>query len=47
MASTSLSQHLQPIEALRSTEIFLKALLRNAFKNISGLQVSAKRCING
>ena len=35
---------LQLIEALSSTEIFLKAVRSAAFKNISGFQVSAKRC---
>ncbi len=29
-------QLVQPIEALSRTEIFLKASLRDAFKNISG-----------
>jgi hypothetical protein len=35
---------IQFIEALRITEIFLKAALSAAFKNISGVYVSAKRC---
>ena len=33
------------IVTLSSTEIFLKAAHRDAFKNISGFQKGAKRCI--
>gem|GEM_PF-3188423 len=35
---------LQPIEALKGTEKFLKVPLRGTFKNFSGFYSSAKRC---
>ncbi len=35
---------IQPIEALRGTEKFLKVPLRGTFKNFSGFYDSAKRC---
>jgi hypothetical protein len=37
---------LQPVEALSSTEDFLKVPLRGTFKKSSGFYNSAKRCIN-
>jgi hypothetical protein len=36
---------LQPIEALKGTENFLKVPLRGTFKKFSGFYKSAKRCI--